>query len=160
MTTGSPNATRRGTASDPAPFRQPIAAVSPTEELVLALLVEMRGLRQDLARDGRPAPTVSRADRAVLGRLFPPVGGVFGSDEFLIRELFEKDSAALRLVLNGLTSIRIGRLFQRAEGQVIDGYLVERTGGRELNTALWRVVEVAGSPLPAVPPHTARGLVE
>ena len=31
---------------DPAPFRAPIAAVSATDQLLLALLVEMRGLRQ------------------------------------------------------------------------------------------------------------------
>jgi hypothetical protein len=147
--------------------RHSVTPPTPIEVLILALLAgqrelvaEVRGLRADVAArksvTDRLSISLSRVDVSLLGRLLPAIGGALGSDEFAVRELFERDSAALRLLLPGLTGIRIGRLFQRAEGQVIDGYLIERTGGRELNTALWRVVEVPGSALPVVPPREAR----
>jgi hypothetical protein len=132
----------------------PVAVEADVRELLRELVAEVKGLRADLVslrRDIVPTsgqisfrkeiPALSRADVALLGRLLPAIGGVFGSDDFAVRELFEKDSAALRLVLSGLNGIRIGRLFQRAVDIPISSYLVERAGV-ELHAALWRVVGV------------------
>lgn len=135
-----------------------VGDVTALEALLRELVVEVRGLRSDLGRDrkARFSATLSRADCAVLSRLLPAIGGALGSEPFLARDLFDHESAALRLVLSGLNAKRIGRLFQRGDGQAIDGYLVERAGD-ELHTTLWRVVEVLGSPLPAVPPPAPGG---
>jgi hypothetical protein len=134
----------------------PVAVEADVRELLRELVAELKGLRADLAqsvdfsrrRENLPTSggctrvqVLSRADLALLGRLLPAIGGVFGSDEFAVRELFERDSAALRLVLSGLNGIRIGRLFQRAVDIPISSYLVERAGV-ELHAALWRVVGV------------------
>ena len=58
-----------------------------------------------------------------------------------MRELFLSQAPALRLVLRGLNTRQVGRLLRRGEGQVIDGYVVQQ-GGFELNTNLWRVMQV------------------
>jgi len=62
---------------------------------------------------------------------------VCGSDEFLVRELFGDDAAALRLVLAGENATSVGRLVKRADGQAIDGYMVESRGS-ELHRARHR----------------------
>jgi hypothetical protein len=118
--------------------------------LLEVLIAEVRGLRADLARDRRPRRVLSRADCAYLSRLLPVIAGVF-NEPFLTRDLFESDAPALRFVLQGWTPIRIGRLFQRAEGEVIDGHVIERDGA-ELHATLWRVLLVPGSGLPTVSP--------
>lgn len=106
-----------------------------------ALFEEVRAIRRLL--EGRQAPsTLSRPDRAALGRLLPVIGGTFGSEWFLVRDLLEQDSAGLRLVLADHHSAkRIAQLFRRGEGQAVDGYVVKQ-GPRELNTSLWRVMRV------------------
>jgi hypothetical protein len=135
--------------TDPAPFTAPLRAISPVEELLLAVLIEMRGLRQDLAQrnqDARPVilnSPLSRADLALLGRLLPAIGGALGSELFLVRELFGHDAAALRLALRELNAKQVGRLFRRAEGQAIGAYLIQREGV-ELHAVLWRVAQVGG----------------
>jgi hypothetical protein len=141
-------------------------AVQPSEPVVVALLRtlidEVKGLRADLAarvHDTNPG-SLCRADLARLGRLLPAIGGALGSAVFLARDLFEHESAALRLVLRGLNAKRVGRLLQRAEGQVVNGHLVERAGV-ELNTALWRVLQAPGCPgmrNPGVPPQAPDSL--
>jgi hypothetical protein len=127
-----------------------------TSDLDLALLAAIRTIvREELRAARRPVVSLSRADRARLARILPAIGGVVGSDEFLVRELFESDAAALRLVLRGLTPIQTGRLLRRAEGRIIDAYRIERSGA-ELHTTLWRVVQVSGvleAQTPAVPPR-------
>ena len=135
--------------------------------LLAELIDEVKGLRADLAEtvwhmhmphgESQIRSPLTRADRLQLGRLLPVVAGVFGSEPFLSRDLFEHDSAALRLVCRGRNARRLGRLFQRAAGQVVDGLMVERAGV-ELGAILWRCVGVPGSPLPAVPPPPPRGL--
>jgi hypothetical protein len=142
-----------------------VAVEADVIELLRELVAEVKGLREDLAavqRAAQPPITdrlsvLSRADLELLGRLLPPIGAVCDPPEFAVRELFEKDSAELRLVLRGLNGIRVGRLFQRAAGQVVNGYMVERAGA-ELHASLWRVVEVPGSRLPVVPPRPATSL--
>jgi hypothetical protein len=58
-----------------------------------------------------------------------------------VRELFESDTAALRLVLRAVNAKQVGRLLRRGEGQAIDGYLIQRDG-TELHAVLWRVVQI------------------
>ena len=110
-----------------------------------------------LQRQRRRVPTLTREDRERLARLLPAIGGALGSEPFLARDLFETNKDGLRVVLRGLTTIRIGLLLQRAEGQPVDGYLIERAGV-ELHTGLWRVVQVPGSGLPATSPRAPHGL--
>lgn len=132
-----------------------LAVQSELAALLELLIAEVRGLRDDLARDRRRRRELSRSDRHRLARLLPAIAGALGSEPFLTRDLFESDSAALGFVLQGWTAIRIGRLFQRAEGAAVDGYVIERDGV-ELHATLWRVLQVPGSGLPAVPPAALR----
>ncbi len=106
-----------------------------------SLFAELRAIRQLLEERQTPS-SLSRQDRAALGRLLPVIGGVLGSQWFLVRDLLEQDSAELRLVLADHHSAkRIAQLFRRGEGQAVDGYVVKQ-GPRELNTSLWRVMRV------------------
>jgi hypothetical protein len=142
--------------------RDPEGSQETAIDLLRELISEVRGLRQDIARGQRPVMVLNRADRALLARLLPAVGGVFGSELFLTRELFESDAAALKLVTRGLNALKVGRALRRGEGQAIDGYSVQREG-TELNTVLWRVVQVDGFPADrnlTVPPQPTRGRVQ
>jgi hypothetical protein len=134
----------------------------PVVDLLRELVEQVKGLRADLSRDRRPSLTLTRADRALLARLLPAIGGALGSDLFTARELLKHDSAALRLVTVGLNAKQLGRLLKRGEGHVIDGYLIQREG-LELHAVLWRVVRVpAFSTVEnlSVPPRDPRGVVE
>ncbi len=106
-----------------------------------SLFEELRAIRQLLEERQTPS-SLSRQDRAALGRILPAIGGTFGSQWFASRDLFEEDFPALRLVLAGYSSKRLGQLFHRGEGEVVDGYLVKQGSQRELNAALWRVLRV------------------
>lgn len=149
-----------------------IAAQTPSELLLLAVLTEIRGLREDqnehfrllrlaLEQDRRPLSILSRADRGLLAQLLPAIGGVLGSDLFLVRDLFEADASALRVALGALTRKQVGRLLRRGEGQPVDNYLVERQG-TETHATLWRVVQVPeflnGRNLPVSPAPSRGGL--
>jgi hypothetical protein len=125
----------------------PVVVEADVLELLRELIAEVKGLRADLSVRGQvlncpraDISSLSRADLALLGRLLPAIGGALGSEAFLARDLFEHESAALRLVRRGLNAKRIGRLLHRAEGHAIDGYLIERAGV-ELGAILWRVVQ-------------------
>jgi hypothetical protein len=133
-----------------------IAPVTPFEALLLSVLaattantaaietntMELRGLREALTRDRRPSP-LSREDRTRLTKLLPAIGGVVGSELFLVHELFESGSAALRVALRGMNAMQVGRLLRRAVGVPIGGLLVEREA-TEAGVVLWRVVQVSG----------------
>ncbi len=103
-----------------------------------ALFEEVRAIRRLLEERQAPS-TLSRPDRAALGRILPAIAGAIGSEWFACRDLEDEDSAALRLVLKGLSTKSVGRLFRRGMGHAVDGYLIERKD-RELNVWLWRVV--------------------
>src|SRR5262245_3873238 len=111
---------------------------STTDALLRIVISELRGLRRDLA--GQRPLSLTRADRVVIGNLLPAIGGTFGSELFIVRELFEHESAALHLLLHDVNAKQLGRLFRRAEGQPVGGYVIER-GGEELHCVLWRVVQ-------------------
>ena len=126
-----------------------------TEARLAALELRVAALEHDaIAR-----ASLSRADVAALSSLLPAVGGAFGSEPFLTRELFTSDAAAVRLVMRGWNARRVGRLFQRGAGHVVDdGYLVERAGV-ELHATLWCVARTGSAP-PEVPPLASPGLVK
>jgi hypothetical protein len=143
------------------------AADLETLTVLRELVAEVRGLRQDMREraasavpgEYRTQSTLSREDRARLARLLPAIAGALGSEPFLARDLFEHAAPAVRLVRRGLTPRRIGRLFRRAAGEAVAGYLVEAVDV-ELGAVLWRVVQVAEFPeneKVSVPPRDPRG---
>jgi hypothetical protein len=122
------------------------------------MMAELQAIRGLLEQRSRPG--LSRIDRARLARMLPAIAGVYGSDLFVTRELFERDAPAIRLVLAGLNPKQVGRLFARADGQPIDGYLIESQGS-ETNVRLWRVMQVDGFPAVrnlTVPPRAPRAV--
>jgi hypothetical protein len=111
--------------------------------LLRELIDEVRGLRADQAQARRPS--LSRVDRVALDRLLPAIAGVLGSEWFLASEAVKHPAPALRLVLQGISAKKLGRLLKRAAGQPIGGYLVT-SGGTEAGVILWQVVQVANFP--------------
>ena len=89
--------------------------------------------------------SVSRADRMVLDRLLPAIGGSIGSELFSSAEIIEHDAVALRLVCAGLPVKQLGRLLRRAADVPVSGYMVQRQG-TEAGAVLWRVVQVPEFP--------------
>ena len=87
-----------------------------------------------------PASVASdaRGPRPTRAEILPVVVSVC-PELFTARELVEHDSADLRLVLSGLTPKRLGRLLQRAEGQPVGEFVVQRDG-LEVGAILWRVL--------------------
>ena len=82
---------------------------------------------------------LSRSDLDALGRILPAVAGAFGSRLFAVCELFEHDAPGLRVVLRGRSSRAVGRLFARAAGLDVTGYVIERVGVERHAALLWRV---------------------
>src|SRR5687768_15733086 len=120
------------------------------QQQVIATVIDLLGRLVEgqqriivLLEQHRCQASLTRADRKQLSRLLPVIGGVFGSELFLARELSERDAPALQIVLEGLSTKAIGQLFKRAENIPVEGYMVQ-SNGTELNTVLWRVVRVDG----------------
>ena len=116
----------------------------PNTGLLVEVLAELRAIRAALEAQ-RPVSRLGRADRTRLAAILPAVSGVLGSELFTVRDLFESEAVAIRLVLRDVNRKQIGRLLARGEGQAIDRYLVQRDGS-ELNVTLWRIVQVHGFP--------------
>ena len=115
---------------------------SETSEIVSVLreLVTLnRAILAALETHEKRPSHLTRDDRDRLSRILPAIGGACGSELFIASELLEHDSSALRLVLAGLNARQLGRLLQRAEGQRIGGFVVQRDG-REVGAVLWRIV--------------------
>jgi hypothetical protein len=115
-------------------------ALNPLETLLRELVAGQRQIIALLEQQRRPSH-LTREDRDRLAQMLPVVGGVFGSELFLVRELFESEAAALRLVLRAVNAKQVGRLLRRGEGQASDGYVIQRDGF-EMHAVLWRVVHV------------------
>jgi hypothetical protein len=150
-------APRRSQENHVAHVTDPTAA---TTDDIMRELLALRVLVERLVSK-RPEP-LTRADHDRLAKILPAVGGVFGSEWFLVRELFASPAAAVRLVLRGLNARQVGRLLRRGEGVVVDGYLVQR-GGIELHARLARIVQVQEFPDVRnllVSPQVPRGRVE
>ena len=112
------------------------------------MLLVLREIRDELRlhrleHASHATPRLSRADRAYLAKLLPAIGGAFGSELFFCRDVIESDSPAVRLVRGKLTAKALGKLFSRATGVPVAGYLVT-TDGVEAGANLWRVKQVLG----------------
>jgi hypothetical protein len=108
----------------------------------LAKALRPRDARIAALEQRRP---LSRRDREELARILPAVAGAYGSDWRLTREFVSVDApAAVRVACGGLSAKRIGCLFRRAEGAIIDGYVVRRAGA-EGHRVLWQVLAAVGS---------------
>lgn len=118
---------------------QPVLVSHPIETLLRELVAEVRGLRADLARQGRPDSTLSRADRAQLAQMLPAIAGVYGPETFSARDLVEDDRPAVRLVVQGRSVKQLGKLLARADGVAIEGLMLQRQG-REYQVTQWQIV--------------------
>ncbi len=95
------------------------------EPLALEILDELRAIRALLAQLVErqaiaPPPTLRARDRKRWRRLEPVLRAVFGDAEFTVAELREiaetrsVQGSDLRLAINGISAIALGRLFERA----------------------------------------------
>jgi hypothetical protein len=127
-------------------MKQPAAAEVSAGDLVHEIRL-LRSAIESLSahmEQARPS-TFSKADRVKLERLLPAIADVFSDGEFFTsRELIDHPAPGLRMLLSGLSTKQVGRLFTRADGTAIGGFKVQRVGS-ELNRTLWRVV-ASGSP--------------
>lgn len=113
-------------SKDPADIAATQARIEAKLDEILKLLTRQRAL--------------SREDLRALARMLPAIGGALGSEPFLARDLIASDNRSVRLVVQGYSSKRLGKLFMRAAGQQVDGYVVEEAG-EELRVVLWRVLK-------------------
>ncbi len=106
-----------------------------------ALLLEILGRLRVLeaAEEERKRGRLRRGDAQELERIWPVVGGALGSEWFTIRELRASEHVAVQLVLSDWSSRRLGKLFARAVGASIAGFVLEQSG-RSHGAACWRVV--------------------
>lgn len=107
------------------------------------LLVQQTALLAH-AEVGRRSALVPK-DVDALACILPPLLGVFGGNEFSAAEALNHPATALRLVLDGMTAQRLGKLLRRAAGQHVDGMVVERYGA-ESGVVLWRVARLVDGP--------------
>jgi hypothetical protein len=122
--------------------RSEVAAPVVDHEELVTLLREIRDGQQrilNLLEQPSSRPTLTRADRTLLARLLPALGGVYGPGTFSSRDLVEDAAPAVMPVIRGLSVKSIGKLLSRADGIPIDGLLVRRQGveGRAM---AWQVV--------------------
>jgi hypothetical protein len=108
------------------------------EEWRRDVLSVLRRICRVLEQQRRPS-RMTRDDRARLAAMLPVIGGVFGPELFTAREVLKHDSPDLRLVRGPLNAKQIGRLLQRAEGEIVGGLTVQRDGS-ETGVILWRVL--------------------
>ncbi|MBA3638416.1 MAG: hypothetical protein M3541_19510 [Acidobacteriota bacterium] len=100
-----------------------------------AMLAELRAIRR-LLEANRQQPAPSRADRAALTRVLPVLAATFGSEIWTAGEALSHSSIDLRIVLDGVSAKRLGRLLRRAIGQDVDGLTVA-SEGTESGARLW-----------------------
>ena len=125
-----------------------------------AMAAELATLRARLDAQQQPRARLSRVDRELLRRLLPAIVGVFGSDPFTSAEVVHHHAPGLRLLFEGWSAGRLGKLLKRGAGVVIDGLIVDRIG-TEANAIVWHVVgvlpefpEATNSTRPFRPPST------
>jgi hypothetical protein len=105
-----------------------------------ALLAELRAIRALLERRDRGHPqSLSREDVDLLRRILPATAGVRGSERLTSWDLVEDDAPAIRLAVGQMTAKQIGKLFARAAGIAVDGFMVRRVGV-ECHATAWQIV--------------------
>jgi hypothetical protein len=107
-------------------------------ELLTAILGELRFIRQALER-GQRSP-LKQFDREALGRLLPAIGGVLGGEHFLAAEIEAHQAPAIRVARRSLNAKQLGRLFRRANGIPVEGYMVSEQSS-EGGAILWQVLK-------------------
>jgi hypothetical protein len=109
----------------------------PPPAWALALIAEIRSLRETIEQQ---TSSLRRVDRVQLAHLLPVLGATFGSELFTVAEVFEADSAGLRLVCEGFNEKKLGQLLARAKRhrRPIAG-LVVTAEGKEGHVILWKV---------------------
>jgi hypothetical protein len=113
--------------------------------LLAAMLAELRAIRVAIEHPPKNSHvSLSRADRDILARLLPAIGGAFGSELFLAADVIESDSPAVRPVRGKLTAKSLGKLLKRSAGVPVAGYLITAEG-TEAGSLLWRVRQVVDS---------------
>jgi hypothetical protein len=111
----------------------------------LAVLTELRAIRAALEQQQqRQVSTLSRADRATLERLLPAVAGAYGPETFSARDLADDDRPAVRIVVQGLSVKRLGKLLARADGVATIAGLTLQRCGVECQATTWRIVRADG----------------
>jgi hypothetical protein len=111
-------------------------------ELLEAQLEVLQQILQAVTQPCQKAQsTLSRTDRATLTRLLPAVAGVLGPETFSARDLAEDDRPAVRIVVQGRSVKRLGKLLSRADGIAIDGLMLQRQG-LEYQVTTWQIVAV------------------
>lgn len=117
--------------------------------VIVGLLQEQIGLTRELLAETRAQrlaterlshSTLTRQDRTRLAAILPPVHAEYRGAWFLIRDVSTQPAVrALKL-----SPTALGRLFLRAEMQVIDGGFYVERGGEERGSVLWRVEQLGG----------------
>lgn len=102
---------------------------------------ELAAVAQRLAHVERSRAPLATTDADALSRILPAAAGSIGSTPFTVRELFERDDAALRVALAGRNRHQVGRLLARSVGHAVDGVVVLRLGV-EHGAKLWKVARV------------------
>ena len=103
------------------------------------MVIELADLRERVALLEAARATLSPEDREVLGRLLPAIAGGVGSAVWSVKELRTSEAPGVHIVLDGISARRLGRLFSRARGVPLGGYLIQRAG-IEWHATLWQVV--------------------
>lgn len=104
---------------------------------------------RDLARTPqKPGAKISREDAKMLEILLPGISEVLGDANFTVGELlheaesYEEISSCLERSFGVAWrehALRIGKLFARAEGAVLDGFQISKVRDHR-NGAVWRVI--------------------
>lgn len=126
--------------TNPAPSRTTNSAAAHDDRSTRDQLIDvLERLERIEAALGRlvPEPRLTRADRLALQSLLPALYGEYESTPFLARDV--QHSVRLRGVSTGWSSKRLGKLFARAAGVMVQGVYIERHGF-EGHAVLWRVV--------------------
>lgn len=107
------------------------------------VLAELADVRARLTMLEATRSTLSPDDRDTLARILPAVAGALGSELWTVRQLRTSEHAGVRVVLEGIGSRRLGKLFARCAGMPIGGYVVERIAV-ESNAVVWQVRAILG----------------
>jgi hypothetical protein len=107
-------------------------------QLLGEILQEIRLLRQAVER-GQRSP-IKPGDREALRRLLPAIGGALGDEHFLAAEIETHTSPAIQVARRNLNAKQLGRLFKRASGVSVEGFMVSAQS-EESGAILWQVLK-------------------
>ena len=116
-----------------------------------AISAQLAALPAAIATAQHAGSSLTRADRDALEILLPGIAVAVGAEKFAVRELILEDAErdeALRIVLeramgelDASAAKRLGRLFRRADGIVVEGLHLQ-SGIKARAGLLWRVIRL------------------